>query len=85
MFVYWITSNAVSIAQILTLKNPAVRKALDIPKLVKPAAELQKNQKGFWENFKEQTKHHEKLEKERALRERQRAAVMARRAAKRRF
>ncbi|KAI7874485.1 hypothetical protein K492DRAFT_183900 [Lichtheimia hyalospora FSU 10163] len=85
VFVYWITSNAVSIAQILTLKNPAVRKALDIPKLVKPAAELQKNQKGFWENFKEQTKHHEKLEKERALRERQRAAVMARRAAKRRF
>ena len=37
------------------------------------------------ENFREQTIHHEKLEKDRALRERQRAAASARRAAKRRF
>ncbi|KAI9261510.1 60Kd inner membrane protein-domain-containing protein [Phascolomyces articulosus] len=85
VFVYWITSNVVSITQILALKNPAIRKALDIPKLVKPAAELQKNTKGFMENFREQTVHHEKMEKDRALRERQRAAAAARRAAKRRF
>ncbi|KAI9493409.1 60Kd inner membrane protein-domain-containing protein [Zychaea mexicana] len=85
VFIYWITSNAVSITQILALKNPTVRKALDIPKLVKPASELQKNTKSFMENFREQTVHHEKLEKDRALRERQRATSMARRAAKRRF
>ncbi|KAI9318485.1 60Kd inner membrane protein-domain-containing protein [Dichotomocladium elegans] len=85
VFVYWITSNCVSITQILALKNPAIRKALDIPQLVRPASELQKNSKSFMENFREQTMHHEKLEKEKALRERQRAAAMARRAAKRRF
>ncbi|KAI8137367.1 60Kd inner membrane protein-domain-containing protein [Fennellomyces sp. T-0311] len=85
VFIYWITSNCVSITQILALKNPTIRKALDIPKLVKPASELQKNTKGFMENFREQTVHHGKLEKDRALRERQRAAAAARRAAKRRF
>ncbi|KAI8640597.1 60Kd inner membrane protein-domain-containing protein [Parasitella parasitica] len=85
VFVYWITSNFFSIGQILALKNPAVRSALNIPKLKKKPEELQKNTKGFMENFKDQQKHHEKLEKERAIRERQQAAAAARRAAKRRF
>ncbi|KAL7318626.1 hypothetical protein PS15m_001844 [Mucor circinelloides] len=85
VFVYWITSNFFSIGQILALKNPAVRNALNIPKLKKKPEELQKNTKGFMENFKDQQKHHDKLEKERAIRERQQAAAAARRAAKRRF
>ena len=85
VFVYWITSNFFSIGQILALKNPSIRSALNIPKLVKKPEELQKNTKGFMENFKDQQKHHDKLEKERAIRERQQAAAVARRAAKRRF
>ncbi|KAI7873221.1 60Kd inner membrane protein-domain-containing protein [Mucor mucedo] len=85
VFVYWVTSNFFSIGQILALKNPAVRSVLNIPKLVKKPEELQKNTKGFMENFKDQQKHHDKLDKERAIRERQQAAAVARRAAKRRF
>ncbi|KAI8370312.1 60Kd inner membrane protein-domain-containing protein [Radiomyces spectabilis] len=85
VFVYWVTSNAFSIGQILALKNPTVRKALNIPPLVKPAKELQKNSKSFMENFRDQQKHYDKLEKDRVLRERQQAAAMARRASKRRF
>lgn len=85
MFIYWITSNAFSIAQILALKSPSVRSALDIPQLVKPAKELQKESKGFMENFKDQQKLYEKKEKDRVLRERQQAAAVARRASKRRF
>lgn len=85
VFVYWITSNFFSIGQILALKSPSLRKALNIPLLVKKPQELQQNTKGFMENFKDQQKHYEKLEKERALRERQQAAAAARRAAKRRF
>ncbi|KAL0080674.1 60Kd inner membrane protein-domain-containing protein [Phycomyces blakesleeanus] len=85
VFVYWVTSNAFSIFQILGLKNQSVRNVLNIPKLVKPPAELQKDTKGFFENFKEQQVLHEKSEKERVLRERQQAAAMARRASKRRF
>jgi YidC/Oxa1 family membrane protein insertase len=53
--------------------------------LKKKPEELQKNTKGFMENFKDQQKHHDKLEKERAIRERQQATAAARRAAKRRF
>ncbi|KAL0139128.1 60Kd inner membrane protein-domain-containing protein [Mucor lusitanicus] len=78
VFVYWITSNFFSIGQILALKNPAVRSALSIPKLKKKPEELQRTQR-------DQQKHHDKLEKERAIRERQQAAAAARRAAKRRF
>ncbi|RCH97737.1 Mitochondrial inner membrane protein oxa1l [Rhizopus azygosporus] len=85
VFVYWITSNLFSIGQILTLKAPSVRKALNIPLLKRKPEELQKNTKGFMENFREQQKYHEKMEKERAVRERQQAAAAARRAAKRRF
>ncbi|KAI8059936.1 60Kd inner membrane protein-domain-containing protein [Gilbertella persicaria] len=85
VFVYWITSNLFSIGQILALKNPSIRKALNIPQLIKRPEELQKNTKGFMENFKDQQKHYEKLEKDRALRERQQATAAARRAAKRRF
>lgn len=85
VFVYWVTSNFFSIGQILTLKNPAVRKVLNIPQLLKKPEELHKNTKGFMENFKDQQKHHDKLEKERAIRERQQASAAARRAAKRRF
>ncbi|ORZ06012.1 60Kd inner membrane protein-domain-containing protein [Absidia repens] len=85
VFVYWITSNIYSIAQILALKNPSVRSALNIPQLIKPAKELQKESKGFMENFKDQQKLYEKKEKDRVLRERQQAAAIARRASKRRF
>ncbi|KAI8994966.1 60Kd inner membrane protein-domain-containing protein [Pilobolus umbonatus] len=85
VFVYWITSNFFSIGQILALKNPRVRELFNIPKLLKKPEELQKNTKGFMENFKDQQKQHEKLEKERVIRERQQAAAMARRASKRRF
>ncbi|KAI7902832.1 60Kd inner membrane protein-domain-containing protein [Cokeromyces recurvatus] len=85
VFIYWITSNFFSIGQILALKNPTIREFLNIPKLVKKPEELQKNTKGFMENFKEQLKHQDKLEKDRILRERQQAAAAARRAAKRRF
>lgn len=74
-----------SIGQILALKNPSLRSALNIPKLLKKPEELQKNTKGFMENFREQQVLHEKSEKERILRERQQAAAAARRAAKRRF
>ncbi|RCI03318.1 Mitochondrial inner membrane protein oxa1l, partial [Rhizopus stolonifer] len=45
VFVYWITSNAFSIAQILALKSPSLRKALNIPLLVKRPQELQQNTK----------------------------------------
>ncbi|KAF7732865.1 Mitochondrial inner membrane protein oxa1l [Apophysomyces ossiformis] len=85
VFVYWATSNVFSIGQILALKNPTIRKALNIPPLVRPVSELSKNTKGFMENFRDQQKQYEKMEKERAIRERQQAAAMARRAAKRRF
>ncbi|OBZ81755.1 Mitochondrial inner membrane protein OXA1L [Choanephora cucurbitarum] len=85
VFVYWVTSNFFSIGQILALKNPSIRKVLNIPQLKKRPEELQKNTKGFMENFKDQQVHYEKLEKERAVRERQQAAAAARRAAKRRF
>ncbi|KAG2235162.1 hypothetical protein INT48_003506 [Thamnidium elegans] len=85
VFVYWVTSNFFSIGQILALKNPAVRSVFNIPKLLKKPEELHKNTKGFMENFKDQQKHHDKLEKERAIRERQQASAAARRAAKRRF
>ncbi|KAI9478686.1 MAG: 60Kd inner membrane protein-domain-containing protein [Benjaminiella poitrasii] len=85
VFIYWVTSNFFSIGQILALKNPTIRSMLNIPKLVKKPEELQKNTKGFMENFREQQKNHELQEKERILRERQQAAAAARRAAKRRF
>ncbi|KAI8093188.1 60Kd inner membrane protein-domain-containing protein [Halteromyces radiatus] len=85
VFVYWITSNIFSIGQILALKNPSIRSALNIPQLIKPAKELQKDSKGFMENFRDQQKLYEKKEKDRVLRERQLAAASARRAAKRRF
>ncbi|KAI9304383.1 60Kd inner membrane protein-domain-containing protein [Cunninghamella echinulata] len=85
VFVYWITSNIYSLAQVMALKNPSIRKSLNIPPLVKPAKELQKDSKGFMENFKDQQKLYEKKEKDRVLRERQQAAAMARRASKRRF
>jgi YidC/Oxa1 family membrane protein insertase len=74
-----------TLGQFLALKAPTVRSALNIPKLVKPAAELQKNSKGFIETFKEQTASYQKTEKDRIVRERQQAAAMARRASKRRF
>lgn len=85
VFVYWVTNNMFTLGQFMALKAPAVRSALNIPKLVKPAAELQKNSKGFMETFKEQTASYQKTEKERIVRERQQAAAMARRANKRRF
>ncbi|CAO3615304.1 unnamed protein product [Cunninghamella blakesleeana] len=85
VFVYWVTSNIYSLGQVMALKNPSIRKALNIPQLIKPAKELQKDSKGFMENFKDQQKLYEKKEKERVLRERQQAAAMARRASKRRF
>ncbi|KAG0170086.1 Mitochondrial inner membrane protein oxa1l [Apophysomyces sp. BC1034] len=85
VFVYWATSNCFSIGQILALKNPTIRKALNIPPLTRPVSELNKNTKGFMDNFRDQQKNYEKTEKERAIRERQQAAAMARRAAKRRF
>ncbi|KAI9262094.1 60Kd inner membrane protein-domain-containing protein [Sporodiniella umbellata] len=85
VFIYWITSNVFSIGQILALKSPSMRKALNIPLLIKRPAELQKDTKGFMENFKDQQKLFDKQEKERAIRERQQAAAAARRAAKRRF
>ncbi|KAI8337637.1 60Kd inner membrane protein-domain-containing protein [Chlamydoabsidia padenii] len=85
VFVYWITSNMFSIGQILALKSPSVRSALNIPQLIKPAKELTKESKGFMENFKDQQKLYEKKEKDRVLRERQQAAAIARRASKRRF
>ncbi|KAG2172019.1 hypothetical protein INT43_001496, partial [Umbelopsis isabellina] len=85
VFVYWVTNNMFTLGQFMALKAPAVRSALNIPKLVKPAAELQKNTKGFMETFKEQTASYQKTEKERIVRERQQAAAMARRANKRRF
>ncbi|CAO3610151.1 unnamed protein product [Cunninghamella echinulata] len=85
VFVYWVTSNIYSLAQVMALKNPGIRKSLNIPPLVKPAKELQKDSKGFMENFKDQQKLYEKKEKDRVLRERQQAAAMARRASKRRF
>ncbi|ORX92401.1 hypothetical protein K493DRAFT_285773 [Basidiobolus meristosporus CBS 931.73] len=34
IFVYWVTSNAFSIGQVLTLKNPAIRKSMGIPLLM---------------------------------------------------
>ncbi|CAM0138617.1 hypothetical protein VKS41_008344 [Umbelopsis sp. WA50703] len=85
VFVYWVTNNMFTLGQFLALKAPTVRSALNIPKLVKPAAELQKNSKGFIETFKEQTASYQKTEKDRIVRERQQAAAMARRASKRRF
>ncbi|KAI8059317.1 60Kd inner membrane protein-domain-containing protein [Gongronella butleri] len=85
VFVYWLTSNVYSIGQILALKNPGLRKALNIPQLIKPAKELQKDSKGFMDNFREQQKLYERKEKDRVLRERQQASAAARRAAKRRF
>ncbi|KAG2178418.1 hypothetical protein INT44_001570 [Umbelopsis vinacea] len=85
VFVYWVTNNMFSLGQFLALKAPAVRSALNIPQLVKPAAELQKNSKGFVQTFKEQTASYQKTEKERIVRERQQAAAMARRSSKRRF
>ncbi|KAH8551784.1 60Kd inner membrane protein-domain-containing protein [Umbelopsis sp. PMI_123] len=85
VFVYWVTNNIFSLGQFMALKAPSVRSALNIPKLVKPAAELQKNSKGFMQTFKDQTASYQKGEKERIVRERQQAAAMARRASKRRF
>ncbi|ORX56936.1 hypothetical protein DM01DRAFT_1334493 [Hesseltinella vesiculosa] len=85
VFIYWLTSNVYSIGQILALKNPAIRKGLNIPQLIKPAKELQKDSKGFMDNFREQQVLYERKEKDRVLRERQQAAAMARRASKRRF
>lgn len=36
LFVYWCSSSLISVVQNLTLKNPALRKALDIPKVPPP-------------------------------------------------
>ncbi|KAI8987691.1 60Kd inner membrane protein-domain-containing protein [Mycotypha africana] len=85
VFVYWITSNIYSMGQMIALKNPAIRSALNIPKLALKPKEALGKPKSFMDNFKEQTKLYEKKEKDRALRERQQAAAAARRAAKRRF
>lgn len=67
------------------LKSPSIRRALKIPELDPNVAKQQGPAKSFRENWKEQWAHQEKLEKERVLRERQRAAALARRQSKRRF
>ncbi|OZJ03250.1 hypothetical protein BZG36_03523 [Bifiguratus adelaidae] len=84
VFVYWTVSNAFSIGQIIGLRNPTMRRLLNIPPLAKPAGELQKNTPGFMDKWKESVAAQQKQERERILKERQQAVAMAKRASKRR-
>jgi len=52
---YWLTSSAVSMSQIVILKVPSVRKALNVPEIVKhPAQEAsEEDTKGLFSKVKE--------------------------------
>ncbi|RUS17339.1 60Kd inner membrane protein-domain-containing protein [Endogone sp. FLAS-F59071] len=84
VFVYWMTSNTYSIAQILALRNKRLRSLLNIPILKHSVSELQKNQPSMVDKFKSEFELRQKQSRELELREREVADALARRAAKRR-
>ncbi|XP_028649464.2 mitochondrial inner membrane protein OXA1L [Erpetoichthys calabaricus] len=52
IFTYWMTSNVFSLAQVMLLKSPAVRKKLRIPERIKHDASALPVQEGFFKSLK---------------------------------